>query len=317
MEISVIIPAYNEQEFIARTVGSIRKHMPAGLAHEIFVVDHGSKDDTRRIAQEAGAIVIDGREAKTISNLRNRGIAAASGRYLLFLDADTTLTEGWTTRIRHALQRLDANPRLILGSKRSIPDDASWVSRAWFVNAAEGEHEPGHLGGGHILANRDFVREIGGFPEYMETGEDFEFCVIARRHGARIVSDPQLKAVHNGVPQLIREFFNREKWHGRGDFASLSIFLSSKVALLAMGFFVAHLALLIALGLGWGLAALLALAAIAALCAGCAWLKLRARSPARLIQGSALFYLYYWARTLAGIQVALSPEAKKVNRASR
>src|SRR5207247_2580092 len=113
------------------------------------------------------AKVIDGGAARTISKLRNLGIDAAQGRYLVFLDADTTLSEGWSGRIAAVLRRLDENNKLLLGSKRAIPDDASWVSRAWFVSTVK-EYEPTHLGGGHIIALKDFVRHIGGFPEYME-----------------------------------------------------------------------------------------------------------------------------------------------------
>lgn len=316
MDISFIIPAYNEQTFIARTLRSIHDNVPLGFQHEIFVVDHGSLDDTRRIGAENGATVIDGKTAGTISKLRNMGIETAQGSYLIFLDADTTLSPGWSARLATALQRLDANPKLILGSKRSIPDDASWVSRTWFVST-DREFEPTHLGGGHIIATREFVRSIGGFPEYMETGEDFEFCQIARRHGATIISDPLLKAIHNGVPRSVREFFNREKWHGRGDFASLALLMSSTVAMLAIGFLLAHAAMVALAGLGYSRAALAAGLLIAVLCLGSAWSKLAARTPVRLLAGGALFYLYYWARAIAGIQVAFSPRIKKVDRTSR
>jgi glycosyltransferase involved in cell wall biosynthesis len=316
MDISFIIPAYNEQTFIARTLRSIRDNMPPQYRHEIFVVDHGSLDDTRNLARANGATVIDGKTASTISKLRNLGIDAAQGRYLVFLDADTTLSPGWAGRLADALRRLDADSKLILGSKRSIPDDASWVSRTWFVST-DREYEPTHLGGGHIIATREFVRGIGGFPEYMETGEDFEFCQIAKRNGASIISDPLLKAVHNGVPQSVREFFNREKWHGRGDFATLAVFLSSTVAVLAIGFLLTHVALVALASLGYYCAALAAVGLIAMLCLASAWSKLRARTPGRLVAGTALFYLYYWARAIAGIQVAFSPRIKKVDRTSR
>lgn len=318
MDISVIIPAYNEQDFIAQTLISIYKYIPKEYEFEIFVVDHGSLDNTRNIATANGAVVIDGSGAKTISALRNLGLGAATGRYVIFLDSDTTLTSQWAGNLNSALARLEKNPKLILGSKRTIPNDASWVSRVWFggVSSVE-EYQPTHLGGGHIIATKQFVLNIGGFPEHMETGEDFEFCQIAKNNGAQIISDPKLKAVHNGVPGSIAEFFKRERWHGRGDFSSFSVFLSSKVALLSVAFAIANGVLLKFFLFGEWVGALIALSVIVVLCYGSALVKLKVSSLAGSIQGTFLFYLYYFARALSGIGVLLNGDVKKVNRAAR
>lgn len=314
--LSVIIPAYNEQEFIGNTLQSIRAWMPKELQCEIFVVDHGSTDDTRSIVSANGGTVIDGKGQKTISGLRNLGIRAARGRYLLFLDSDTTLTSEWRDHIAEGLARLDAQPKLLLGSKRSIPDNASWVSRTWFRQSAQ-ELEPTHLGGGHIIIQKKFVDEVGGFPEYLETGEDYEFCQIAKRHGGRIQADPRLKAVHNGVPKSLREFYRREKWHGRGDFLNLSTIRGSSVAQIAIAMPLLHLVVLLAASLGFGMVAAAAALGILVICAGSALAKLRPRGLLDLVRGTWLFYVYYGARALSGLQMLVNSEAKKVNRATR
>ena len=95
MRFSVIIPAYNSAEFLGRCVGSL----PASSQDlQIIVVDDGSTDSTSEVLaalkeQDPGLRVIS-QENKGVSAARNAGIAAASGDYLVFLDADDMLSPG-------------------------------------------------------------------------------------------------------------------------------------------------------------------------------------------------------------------------------
>lgn len=85
--VSVIIPAFNEAATIAQKVAEVIDH-PA--IHEVIVVDDGSDDTTAELAAATGARVIrragNGGKAAALDT----GVAASSGRYLLFLDADVT-----------------------------------------------------------------------------------------------------------------------------------------------------------------------------------------------------------------------------------
>lgn len=59
-EVSVVIPAYNEEGAVAATVEAVRSELTsAGISHEIIVVNDGSTDDTRQRAQAAGATVVN------------------------------------------------------------------------------------------------------------------------------------------------------------------------------------------------------------------------------------------------------------------
>ena len=88
MEISVIIPTMNEEESIGQVIDSVRLAL-SGIEHEILVVDTNSKDRTRDIALEKGALVIEeprrgyGRAYKT-------GFERSRGRVIATLDADCT-----------------------------------------------------------------------------------------------------------------------------------------------------------------------------------------------------------------------------------
>ncbi|MEX1014391.1 MAG: TIGR04283 family arsenosugar biosynthesis glycosyltransferase, partial [Candidatus Paceibacterota bacterium] len=86
-EISVIIPVYNEENTIGKLLSELKKRSRFGLC-EIVVVDGGSTDRTRKIAEEAGATVIES-EKKGRAAQMNAGAAYAQAEILYFLHADT------------------------------------------------------------------------------------------------------------------------------------------------------------------------------------------------------------------------------------
>lgn len=97
MDISIVIPAYNEQDLLARTVDEAVEALRArGLSGEIIVVNDGSSDDTRGIAD---ALVAEGRAARALHHPSNRGfgaalrtgLAAATGTWVTYLPGDGQL----------------------------------------------------------------------------------------------------------------------------------------------------------------------------------------------------------------------------------
>jgi len=84
--LSVIIPTFNEEKFLPFLLKSLKKQTFKDF--EIIVADNNSVDATRSIAITAGAKVVKGGMP---GRGRNRGAKAASGDWLLFLDADVIL----------------------------------------------------------------------------------------------------------------------------------------------------------------------------------------------------------------------------------
>jgi len=106
--ISVVIPALDEAAQIAGSVESV-----AGSGVEVIVVDGGSRDETVRLARDAGARVF-------VADLRHRGRAhqlrlggeKSTGEVILFLHADTFLSVGW----KDAVDRVMADPAFAGGA---------------------------------------------------------------------------------------------------------------------------------------------------------------------------------------------------------
>jgi len=92
IDFSIIIPAYNLEDCIEKTLESICKNLLDNV--EIIVVNDGSKDDTAKVAKDyltynhVPHFEVKSQENKGVSAARNAGIAVAKGKYLIFCDGD-------------------------------------------------------------------------------------------------------------------------------------------------------------------------------------------------------------------------------------
>ncbi len=120
LELSVIVPARNEQESLGACLGSlVAQSEPAwelGREWELIVVDDASKDETRKVANSfADVILLEAPALDTSSdtgftgktNACWAGAQAARGRLLVFTDADTIHEAGSLSRARHELQKYE------------------------------------------------------------------------------------------------------------------------------------------------------------------------------------------------------------------
>jgi glycosyltransferase involved in cell wall biosynthesis len=92
VRISVIIPAFNEERLLGESLRHVREAMTAfdrrGWPAELIVCDNNSTDRTAEIARAAGAQVVF-EPINQIGRARNRGASAATGDWLIFIDADS------------------------------------------------------------------------------------------------------------------------------------------------------------------------------------------------------------------------------------
>ncbi|WP_316820136.1 glycosyltransferase family A protein [Pedobacter gandavensis] len=91
--ISIIIPAYNEEENILKTLYSLS--LTSSLHPiEVIVVNNNSKDETEALAKACGVVCIT-EPKQGITNARNSGLAVAKGTYIVNADADTIYPAPW------------------------------------------------------------------------------------------------------------------------------------------------------------------------------------------------------------------------------
>ena len=111
MEISVVVPAYNSENFIAETLDCLLNQTLKDI--QIIVVNDGSTDGTGAIidsyaAKHANILPIY-QENSGVSAARNNGIEHAEGKYIMFLDSDDLLSRDALEKIRDALERNQAD----------------------------------------------------------------------------------------------------------------------------------------------------------------------------------------------------------------
>ncbi|MBV4477899.1 glycosyltransferase [Pseudomonas botevensis] len=211
--ISIVIPMFNEARHIGRTLLAAQKAAhAANVECELIVVDNGSSDDGPQIARQFGARVLS-MPGLTIGALRNRGTAIASGEWLAFIDADIEMPEDWLT----SLFKLEGDGMAnVFSLDLHTPAAAPWYATAWqrrtLRPVTQATHIVGWLPSANLLMRRRWFDKVGGFNETLRTGEDKEFTLRLREHGARLLSANKSVALHWGYEMNWREWMGKEMW---------------------------------------------------------------------------------------------------------
>jgi glycosyltransferase involved in cell wall biosynthesis len=178
-QISVIIPARNEERMLPQTLASAADAVEqAGVNAEVIVVNDGSTDRTGEIALQQGARIVDV-ELHNIGAVRNAGARQAGGEFLFFLDADTQLTP---QVLQAALRELESGA--VGGGAAVRFDRVAWHHRllAWiFTRYWQGWH--GWAAGCFMFCRRSEFEAIGGFDEQYFAAEEQYFSQAMQQRG--------------------------------------------------------------------------------------------------------------------------------------
>jgi glycosyltransferase involved in cell wall biosynthesis len=96
--ISLIIPAYNEEDYLPACLDAIMQNV-AHKAFEIIVVDNNSTDRTKAVVERYPGVKYVFEPNKGITRARQRGFIASTGDILAYVDADTHPPAGWVEQI--------------------------------------------------------------------------------------------------------------------------------------------------------------------------------------------------------------------------
>ncbi|MFQ5456641.1 MAG: TIGR04283 family arsenosugar biosynthesis glycosyltransferase [Nitrospirota bacterium] len=174
MKISIIIPILNEEAIIEETLNRLKRLIGD---YEVIVVDGGSSDNTPDIAMRLADIFLTSEMGRAIQ--MNRGAKAGGGDVLLFLHADTAISDDSFQRIQTALSE-----RSVIGGRFDIEfDNNSLIYRflAWTINLRSRISKIS-TGDQAIFIRRDVFFKMGGYPE-ISLMEDVEFTKRMKRRG--------------------------------------------------------------------------------------------------------------------------------------
>lgn len=239
--VSIIIPVFNLWDYTLRCLFSIMRHT-AHIPHEVIVVDDASTDETKE-----GLPLLEG--IRVIRNERNRGFAwnnnkaaaAATGKYLLFLNNDTEVQPRWLDEMLAVIEGLDNVG--VVGCKLLFPDGSIQHAGVAFSYCAPRPISPFHMHYGQpadvstkmldlnavtaacSLMPRDLFHRLGGFDEEFRMGyEDVDLCLRVREAGHRVVYTPNAVVTHyeslsegRFVDSGRNEEILNAKWIGRFD----------------------------------------------------------------------------------------------------
>lgn len=184
MKLSVVVPAYNEERLLAGTLANLKKVLPP--ASELIVCDNNSTDLTAGIARAAGATVVF-ELVNQISRARNRGAAAASGDWLLFVDADSLPSQDL---LQDTLLEIQKDSCLAGGATVEF-ETRDLHARFWLALWNATSRLMRWAAGSYVFCEAAAFREIGGFSEALYAGEELDLFRrlkrLARRRGRRIV----------------------------------------------------------------------------------------------------------------------------------
>ncbi len=219
VDLSVIIPARNEEQYLPACLDSIRGNTSSSISVECVVVDNGSTDRTAELAREKGALVVHSR-AETIAAVRNEGARISTGRYLAFLDADCTVEAGWAEAIERALGQKTV---VAVGNYPHVAErGTTWVQKTWsFLLRVRGEPERARwLPSANLAVRRDAFEALGGFDESLTTCEDADLSYRLTRRGT-LLDDPEVLVLHHREPATLAAFLRKEIWHGKDSYHRL------------------------------------------------------------------------------------------------
>lgn len=227
MNLSVIVVTYNAAPYVEACLASIEARLEAGTT-EICVVDNASTDATCELVARHDhrvRLVVNPRNLGFAAAL-NRGLAATTGRYVLWVNPDATIEDGGASIL---VRYLDEHPEVgILGPKIVDPDGQlqrsarafpsydwplghrhGWLTRLFPANPFSARYlladldpstvrDVDWVSGACLLHRREVAEHVGGLDErFFMYCEDVDFCRRARQAGWLVRYHPALTVRHH------------------------------------------------------------------------------------------------------------------------
>jgi GT2 family glycosyltransferase len=210
--VSIIIPVFNNWHFTYKCLQSVHHHTRG--EYEIIVVDNHSTDVTPHLLSDmSGITVITNETNEVFVNACNQAAEAARGAYLLLLNNDTEVTEGWLGAM---LDPFSDERTGVVGAMLVYPDGSlqeaggiTWRDGTG-CNYGHGDRPElpqynyrravDYCSGACLVIPRELWDRVGGFDQRYAPAyyEDTDLCFAVRDLGYRVIYQPAARVVHYG-----------------------------------------------------------------------------------------------------------------------
>jgi glycosyltransferase involved in cell wall biosynthesis len=222
-KVSVIIPTYNQSQYLAVTIRSALDQTLDGDI-EVIVVDDGSTDSTPELVRNFPIRYVR-QENRGVACARNTGIELARGEYIAFLDSDDVLLQN---ALRRGVAVLDKHSEIGFSYGQAyLTDQNGRVSGIWksrfsgqstTVDTKEQVRQlllANVVPTGSVIVRRSCLDEVGGFQEGLRITEDRLMWIrLAKRYPAAYIAEPLQKyrihadsLSHRPTPEAAEEAF--------------------------------------------------------------------------------------------------------------
>ncbi len=215
IEVSIIIPVFNNQKLTRDCLASIYQQASPEISDEIIMVDNGSSDGTAAFLQQEEALgrlrVLTNPVNLGFAKACNQGALAARGKYLVFLNNDTKVLPGWLLELAGTAQKDEKTA--VVGAKLLYPDGSIQHAGVVFDDdrkvyhiyrnfpqdhpAVNKEREFQAVTAACVLIKKKVFFEAGLFDErYLNGIEDLDLCFRIREKGYKVVYSPKSVVYH-------------------------------------------------------------------------------------------------------------------------
>jgi len=225
--ITIVIAAFNSRFFLEKCLRSVFTQLPQDV--EVIIIDNASGDGTENIIKEnyPEVILINNSENKGTSFARNQGIAAAKGEYIMFLDSDAYLKEGFFEKLEMVLKTLPqdvgaVSPKIIKTGSEKVFSCGLRVSNLYRVYDVGKNKDAGAFDNSFVvdgpntccgIYKRDVLEELkedSYFDEdFFFLFEDADLALCLKKRGYKCLFIPDLICYHHGASAQISKEFRR------------------------------------------------------------------------------------------------------------
>ncbi len=217
-KISVVVCVYNGERTIDACLASLEKlNYPN---YEVVVVNDGSTDGTRQIAESYDYIHLINQDNEGLSAARNVGIRAARGEIVAFTDADCVADVDWLTHLAARFQTSDFEA---VGGPNLSPPDDSFVASCVAVSPGAPAHVllddevAEHIPGCNMAFRREALEAIDGFdPIFRAAGDDVDVCWRLQNKGYKIGFSPAAVVWHFRR-NTVRDYLKQQRGYGKAE----------------------------------------------------------------------------------------------------